>query len=492
MAADAGPELRPQTKPAFENSWKPQRTFESAVSQREVSQIQIANSTDEPKPALPITMASPQATDQVAMAVFEAASRLHEAIEVLRGLHDDEARASGPAQDYLRDDLNLVIEAAGSSLVAAHGISALAEARLAALGELAAAEVASNRKDDSVALSRRLPLATSQPDRVPACRVLPILITKDTIRNSVRQHWYDEESPSMALELRVRVEPPFSRLWRSVAAYFDTIRDAINEECDSVERSVGTNTSRDTDQPLTAPSPHTPSRPASDDMQPRGLGRECRRGQALPTAPTNPAATPPPVAPTILDSRALHRRYPHATSSGTLSSTSSPLASMQQDMNHGQTWQNPTGPGYPYRNAPLPTLATPQPAAASTTPRWTGFDTKMPPPMATPTPSTRQLDSPVFAGPSPSLASHAEGTKRPQHQHQYQDAHAGTRSYGVLDNRPALFPPSRPPQTAEGQSGQHRDQTTLSQQATGKTSKESRYKELRQGIMAKHNSAGPW
>lgn len=412
-------------------------------------------------------MASPQATDQVAMAIFEAASRLHEAIELLRGLHDDEARASGPAQDYLRDGLNLVIEAAGSSLDAAHSISALAEARLAELGELAAAEVASNRRDDSVALSRRLPPADHS-----ACRVLPILVTQDTIRNSVREHWYDEEPQSMALELRVRVEPPFSRLWRSVAAYLDTVRDAINEECDSVERGVGTNPSRGDDQPPT-------------ETLPRDLGRQGQ--QAL---PVNPAATPPPVAPTILDSRAPHGRYPHATGGGRLLSTPSLLTSTQQDMNSGQPWQNPIGLGYPYRNAPLPTLAAPQPAAASTAPRWTGFGTETPPPMATPTPSTRRLDSPFFAGPSPSVASHAEGTNRPQHQHQ--GAHAGTRSYGVLDNRPALFPPSRPAQTAEGQSGQQRDQTTLSRQAKGQATKESRYKELRQGIMAKHNNAGPW
>lgn len=157
-------------------------------------------------------------TDEVAGAVFQAASKLQEAVEAVRGLLDDEADALGAAEESLRENLFLVVESARSSLAAAYSISNLAETRLAAAGEQAAAEVASSRKNDSVALSQRL----QQADR-PACQVVPILITKDTIRNSVKQHWYDEESPNMVLELRVYVKPPFNQLWRSVATYFDTI-----------------------------------------------------------------------------------------------------------------------------------------------------------------------------------------------------------------------------------------------------------------------------
>lgn len=433
-------------------------------------------------------MACPRATDQAATAVFEAASKLHEAIELLRGLHDDEAKASGRAEGHLRDNLNLVIRAAGSSLVAAHDISALAETRLAEVGELAAAKVASNRTDDLVALCRRLPRVDPanshrQPDMDAACRVVPILVTQDTIRDSVRQHWYDESSPSVALELRVRVEPPFSQLWRSVAAYFDTIRDAIDAECDSVERNMGTNAGQDTEQRPTVtqidPGPYAQSRPASDDTDPRDLGSEGRQGPATQT-PVNPAATPPPTPANIPDSPTPHERYPQATSHGALPFTLPPLTPVQQSTNPRL--------GYSYRNASLPIRAAQQSAAAATTPPRTGFGAEVPSTMATPNPRPRQLYSPAFTDANASVASRAEGTNRPQHQ--YQGAVTGTRSYGVLDNRPALFPPSRPSQTDEGQSGQHRDQTTSSQQASGRRSKESRYQELRQGIMAKHDNAG--
>lgn len=451
------------TKPAFEKVVnKPKHTFENAVSQQsaEPESDRSQHRTDEPKAAPQITMASPHATDEVAGAVFQSASKLQEAVEAVRGLLEDETDAVGPAEESLREYLVLVVESARASLAAAHGISNLAESMLAAAGEQAAAEVASSRKNESMRLTKRL-----QQTDAPAPQAVPILITKETVRNSVKQHWYDEESPGMVLELRVRVEPPFNRLWRSVATYLNTIRDAINEECDLVECDVDTEVDQDTE--------HTPSRP---DTQPRRAGLP---DPALPRTPFNPTTTPLSTTSTIPESTTSHERYPQMH--GAL--PPSPPTPMQRFMHPGQYRQDSTGGGFLYRDASLPVLATPQ-AGATSTAQW-------PPSFAAETPSpSAQNHSPLQPHANPSLSSLAESPSLTQHQHD--GTHTSARPYGMLDTRPALFPPSRPSQSPGGQHTKHRDQAAMPEQASAPKSKESRYQELRQGIIGKRNNSSRW
>lgn len=62
----------------------------------------------------------------------------------------------GRTKGYLYNNLNLVIRAVGSSLIATYDISALIEIRLTKVGKLVATKVALNRTDNLVALYRYL------------------------------------------------------------------------------------------------------------------------------------------------------------------------------------------------------------------------------------------------------------------------------------------------------------------------------------------------